>query len=80
MPFSPMDVESVKQSRVPKKTQANTSWALNLWRQWSVCRAETILPAETGCHLLSDITKMKITDVVFWLQRFILEVHKSNGS
>ena len=23
---------------------------------------------------------MKITDVVFWLQRFILEVHKSNGS
>ena len=33
VPFSPMDVKSVKQSRVPKKTQGNTSWALNLWRQ-----------------------------------------------
>ena len=55
MPLCPMDIESVKQSRIPKKTQANTSWVLNLWRQWSQCRAENILPAEIGHQLDSNI-------------------------
>ena len=41
---------------------------------------KNILPEETavGCVLGSNAVKMKLADVLFWLQRFVLEVRKSN--
>ena len=28
-------VKAVKKSRIPKKKQANTVWAKNIWREWA---------------------------------------------
>ena len=80
-PVSSNYVDAVKKSSIPKKTQANTLWATKLWDNWAAFRVKSILPEETavGCVLDSDVVKMKLPDVSFWLQRFVLEVRKSNG-
>ena len=78
-PVSSSDVEAVKTSRIPKKTQANTLWATKLWQEWACFRVKNILPDETGHILDSNVEKMELADVSFWLQRFVLEVRKSNG-
>ena len=80
-PVSSNYVDAVKKSHIPKKTQANTPWATKLWDDWAAFRVKSISPEETavGCVLDSDVVKMKLPDVSFWLQRFVLEVRKSNG-
>ena len=40
---------------------------------------KNILPDETGHVLDNNVEKVELTDVSFWLQRFVLEVRKSNG-
>ena len=78
-PVSSTYVEAVKTSRIPKKTQANTLWATKLWQEWACSRIKNISPDETGHALDNDVVKMELADVSFWLQRFVLEVRKSNG-
>ncbi len=80
-PCSSGDIEAIKKSRVPRKTQANTSWALNIWREWAACRLKTGLSSEEEhAHKLDgDITKMDTAAVSFWIQRFVLEARKGDG-
>lgn len=80
-PVSSNYVEALKKSGVPKKTQANTVWATKIWQDWAAFRMKNISQEEAaaGCVLDSDVVKMKLADVSFWLQRFVLEVRKSNG-
>ena len=78
-PVSSTYVEAVKTLRIPKKTQANTLWATKLWQEWACSRIKNISPDETGHALDNDVVKMELADVSFWLQRFVLEVRKSNG-
>ena len=41
-PQSAGKVEAVKKSRIPKKTQANTVWAENIWRKWATYRLKCL--------------------------------------
>ena len=34
------DIHRVKESRIPKKTKANTDWATNIWKEWAVFQLE----------------------------------------
>ena len=72
-------MEAVKTSRIPKKTQANTLWATKLWQEWACSCIKNISPDETGHAMDNDVVKTELADVSFWLQRFVLEVRKSNG-
>ena len=80
---APRDVEEIKRERVPKKTQANTVWALNIkfWHQWASQRLHNMTMEEYRCgyKLDVDLIKMDNAAICFWLQRFILEVRKVNG-
>ncbi len=79
-PCSSGDIEVIKKSRVPRKTQANTSWPLNIWREWAACRLKTGLSSEEHAHKLDgDITKMDTAAVSFGIQRFVLEARKGDG-
>ena len=80
-PRSTEDVQLVKFNRVPKKTCANTSWSTNLWREWACNRQGSISKEEreSGFLLLGEISAMDRSAICFWLQRFVLEVRKSDG-
>jgi len=75
-----MNVEAVKKSRVPKKTQENTSWALNVWCEWVACRLKNKLSMEERSYNLDgDITKVDTPAICFWIPRFVLEVRRRDG-
>ena len=78
-PVSSAYVEAVKKSRIPKKMQVNIDWATKLWQEWAACHMKNISPHETGRTLGNNVAKMELADVSFWLQRFVLEVWKSDG-
>jgi len=58
------------------KTKANTNWFANIWQEWSAYH-QKLTPEEStaGYPLDTDIATMEIG---YWLQRFVLEVRKSN--
>ena len=74
------DIHRVKESRIPKKTKANTDWATNIWREWPVSRLEhtAITPEESAFRLDANIVNMEASAISFWLQRFVLEARKAN--
>ena len=70
------EVEEARKKAVPKNTDKNTSWAVNIWKEWSahrckVCTSFTKWPT----HLL--ITEPSQLD--YWLSKFVLETRKGNG-
>ena len=70
------DVEEAKKRAVPKNTDKNTSWAVNIWKQWSAHRRQT-------CASYSDWPTHLIiahpTEMNYWLSKFVLEARKANG-
>ncbi len=79
-PRSSADVEAVKKSHVPKKTQANTAWATNIWREWVAYRLKNPLSVEEHSYKLDgNITKVDTPAIGFWIQRFVLEVRRGDG-
>ena len=77
-PCSCSDIEIVKESQIPNKTKSNTTWAINIWREWATYRLKRLAPEESKFRLDTDILKMETNAVAFWLQRFVLEVRKAN--
>ena len=74
-PQSSGKIEAVKKSRIPKKTQANTVWAENIWREWANYRLKNLSQEERRCgHKLDvDVTNLAPSELCFRLQRFVLE-------
>lgn len=67
-------LSKLKVSAVPQKAQNQTSWALSRWIDWAKNRNKLdpreIVPLEI---------EMTNEQLVFWMQRFIAEVHKKRG-
>ena len=85
-PQSDADIKKAKESRVPKNTLKNTSWAQQVWQQWATERLQRTAENEGSCDLVLgvdlvlhvDIRKMSNVGINHWLQRFMLETRKSN--
>jgi len=43
-PCSLIQIDQVKDSRIPSKTKANTTWSTNVWREWATYHKEHIIP------------------------------------
>ena len=80
-PRSALEIAQVEDSHIPRKTRANTTWAIRIWREWATDRLENLTPVEgTDFHtLFSDISKISDESIAFWLQRFVLEARRVNG-
>ena len=50
-------------------TCKQTKWAVETWKKWAV-----------GRDVLLDLLKLSMPDLVYWVKRFICEVHKQDGS
>ena len=69
------DVEEPKKRAVPKNTE-NTSWAINIWKQWSAHRRQTCTSyCDWPTHLLIEHP----TEMNHWLSKFVLEARKGNS-
>lgn len=76
-PHSSVDIEAVKKFQVSKKTQANTSWASNIWREWvAYCLKNKLTMEKCSYNLNGEITKVDTPATCFWIQRFVLEVRR----
>lgn len=74
-PMSDNEVQQVKKAAVPKTTQRDTSWCINLWKEWRDdrnSRSEEQVP--------SDICALSPHVLQRWLSRFVLEVRKKGGT
>ena len=70
------EVEEARKKAVPKNTDKNTSWAVNIWKHWSAHRRKVCTSfTEWPTHLL--ITEPSQLD--YWLSKFVLEARKGNG-
>ena len=70
------DLEEAKKKAVPKNTNKNTNWAVNIWKQWSSHRRQVCTSySDWPTHLLTT----QPTELNYWLSKIVLEVRKANG-
>ena len=70
------EVEQAKASSIPENTRKNTSWAVNVWKEWSAHRRQvTSSFAEWPVHLFIAQPQ----ELNYWLSKFVLEARKENG-
>ena len=69
-------IEEAKKS-VPMNTDKNTSWAVNIWKQWSAHRCQTCASySDWPTHLMIAYP----TEMNYWLCKFVLEVNGDHCS
>ena len=70
-------LEKIRQDGVPVATQKQTRWALSIWRQWVSHRLENLIEHhEHDYELNEDFAACDQDSLVFWLLKFVAEVHK----
>ena len=61
---------------VPEKTQQDTRWCVRQWDEWAEYRNSHA----TKEKIPTPITSLPLKDLAHWLERFVLEVRKQDGS
>ena len=74
-PKSDEEAEKARKARIPKKTQADTRYCMEIWNKWSSYR-NSIVDNE---HIIEDITSLDNSTLQYWMSRFVLEIRKKNG-
>ncbi|KAK6188604.1 hypothetical protein SNE40_004747 [Patella caerulea] len=80
-PVKQADLENIQKCSVPIKTRNNNKWVLNLWKDWVDNRnskPETYF--EKGKLIPTDINTLNDEELQFWLQRFIVEIRRKDGT
>ena len=69
------NVEEGKKKAILKNMDKNTSWAVNVWKQWSAHRRQV-------CASYSDWPTYLIaapSELNYWRSKFVLEARKADG-
>ena len=72
------DVDTAVATRVPKNTQTDTKYCVELWRKWSAFR-NSIVDLEKVPEDIEAIAS-NVDHLQYWLCCFVLEVRKKDGS
>ena len=81
-PVSKVDLKVQQEQRIPKKTRQANHWALGVWTQWVKyrnSRHETFFEFN-GETIPEDICELSNKDLNFWMQRFIAEIRREDGT
>ena len=81
-PVSYGELQNQKEQCIPKKTCQSNHWALGVWIEWVKyrnARPKTMLESG-GVYIPEDICELNNESLNFWLQRFILEIRRKNGT
>ena len=73
-PTSEEEIIEMRKKAIPEKTVKDTKYCVSIWEEWCKHREQT-----TSCTIPS-LCSITLSDLQFWLVRFILEVRKKNGS
>ena len=74
-PASDAELKAARESAVPKNTAKNTSWASNVWREWTRHRCQCCHPMDCPPHILLCTS----AQLDYWLSKFILEVRRRDS-
>ena len=74
-PKSDAELQEARDSAVPKNTAKNTSWARNVWREWTGHRRQCCQPMDCPPHILLCTS----AQLDYWLSKFVLEVRRRDG-
>ena len=70
-------VQSARDASIPTKTKEQTEWAVKVWKEWALARNTRLLSDEEPFS--ATFCELTVSEMDFWLSRFILEVRKKNG-
>ena len=73
-PVSDEEIRDLKKQAIPANTQKSTSFAVNVWKEWSSHR-RAVNPSDWPAHLLI----MNECELNRWLSRFVLEIRRRDG-
>ena len=75
-PKSEKDVEQARKARIPRKTQTDTKYCVEIWKTWSIYRNSVVKNEQ----VYEDITSLDSNSLQYWMSRFVLEVRKKDGT
>ena len=70
-------VQSARDASIPTKTKEQTEWAVKVWKEWALASNTRLLSDEEPFS--TTFCELTVSEMDFWLSRFILEVRKKNG-
>ena len=70
-------VQSARGASIPTKTKEQTEWAVKVWKEWALASNTRLLSNEEPFS--TTFCELTVSEMNFWLSRFILEVRKKNG-
>ena len=70
-------VQSARAASIPTKTREQTEWAVRVWQEWALARNTRLLSDEEPFS--TTFCELTVSEMDFWLSRFVLEVRKKNG-
>ena len=82
IPVTSGDLKVQQDQRIPKKTCKGNHWALGVWTEWVKyinSRQETFFDFN-GESIPEDICELSNKDLNFWMQRFIVEIRRKEGT
>ena len=79
IPVTDQQMEEINKGYVPRNTQKNTAWGLNVFLEWKAQRNKDLLVGEEGCpdDLIDNPDPAKLNH---WLCKFATEVQKRDGT
>ena len=79
-PLSSAELQKKLYDRIPKPTRKNTKWAIGDWDEWIKHRSFIMETSLESVPLPTDLSRAKLSDVDFWLSRFIVEARRKDKS
>ena len=76
IPKSEEEVQQARKARIPKKTQTDTKYCVDIWKNWSIYRNSVVNTEQVN----EDITALDNNGIQYWMSQFVLEVWKKDGS
>ena len=70
---SPKGREAVQSA----STKEQTEWGVKVWKEWAIVGNTRLLSNEDSFS--TTYCELTVSEMDFWLSRFVLEVRKKNG-
>ena len=65
---------------VPNNTNSSVVWGIRIWNEWASNRTTVVAGNAKIAQLTIPLLEMHPVDIVYWMGKFVLEVHKTDGS
>ena len=74
-PKTDEEMSTLRQQAIPANTKKNTSWALNVWKDWTASRRKVCHPLDCPPHLFLCTP----SQLDYWLSKFVMEIRHKDG-